>query len=264
MKIGVCGTITGKNADGAEFDLLAAAQRAGFDYIELPLATVAGLSDADYAALRSQILSGGLPCEACNVFFPGSLRLTGPEVNPEKTRAYLDLAFARAAGLGVQVIVFGSAGARNVPAGFPMEQAFVQLIEMLRIAGEAAQVYGITVVIEPLNRGESNILQTASEGYTLAKLSAHPNVKLLVDYYHMARDGEDCGIIRTAREWVQHAHFADPDGRVYPAEQKPHFAEFFNALKDVGYAGRVSLEAGFKNFAAEAPRALQIVRELAG
>ena len=263
MKIGVCGFITGKNVDGAEFDLLGEAQRIGFDYIEPPLATVAGLSEADYAALRGRIRDGGLPCEACNVFFPGTLRLTGPQVDMDKTRAYLEPALARAAGLGVRVVVFGSAGARNVPAGFPMERAFVQMVEMLRVAGDVAQAHGITIVIEPLNRAESNIVQTASEGYTLAKLTDHPQVKLLVDYFHMAKDGEDCGIIRTARDWVQHAHFADPDGRAYPVEHKAAFPEFFCALKAVGYTGRVSLEAGYQDFAAEAPRALQIMRELA-
>jgi sugar phosphate isomerase/epimerase len=264
MKIGVCGYITGKNADGTEFDLLAEAKRAGFDYFEPPLATIAGLNEADYAALHEQVLASGLPCEACNVFFPGTLRLTGPEADLDKTRAYLELALGRAAELGVERVVFGSAGARNVPAGFALEEAWMQLIAMLRAAGGIAAEHGITIVIEPLNRAESNIIQTASEGYTLAKLVDHPNVRLLVDYYHMARDGEDCGIIRTARAWVQHAHFADPDGRAYPTERKAHFADFFGALKDAGYTERVSLEAGYQDFAKDAPVALEIMREVAG
>jgi len=243
---------------------LSAAKQVGFDYIELPLSAVAGLGEADYQALLKRVQAGGLPCEACNVFFPGTLRLTGPAFDPAATRAYLEKALARAAQLGVQVIVFGSAGARNVPDGFPPEQAYVQLTEMLRMAGDLAQPYGITIVIEPLNKAESNILQTASEGLTLAKLAGHPNVKLLVDYFHMAKDGEDCGIIRTAREWVRHAHFADPDGRAYPMEMKAHFREFTGALKDAGYSGRLSLEAGYKDFAAQAPVALAILRELAG
>ena len=263
MKIGVCGYITGKNADGTEFDLLEAAERVGFDYIEPPLATIVDLSDDVYWELRKRLLSSDLPCEACNVFFPGSLRLTGPNASRNRTRAYLEKAIARAAGLGVERIVFGSAGARNVPAGFAMERAWIQLVEMLRTAGDLATRYGITIVIEPLNRAESNILQTAAEGYTLAKLVDHANVRLLVDYYHMARDGEDCGIIRTAREWVQHAHFADPDGRAFPTVRKAHFANFFGALKDAGYSERISLEAGYQDFAKEAPVALAIMRELA-
>jgi D-psicose/D-tagatose/L-ribulose 3-epimerase len=264
MKIGVCGFITGKNADGSEFDFLSAAQAAGFDYVEFPLSTLAGLSADEFARVLARVRAARIPVEACNVIFPGSLRLTGTEVDPAAVRLYLESAFERAAQLGVKVLVFGSAGARGVPQGFPLEAAWMQLIAMLRVAGEVAALNGLTLCIEPLNKAECNIIQTAAEGFTLTKLVDHPRVRLLVDYYHMARDGEDCGIIRTAGAWVQHAHFADPDGRVYPPENKPHFNDFFGALKDIGYAGRVSLEAGFSDFARQAARAQEIMRGLAG
>ena len=263
MKIGVCGYIKGKNADGNEFNFLAEAKRAGFDYVELPLSTLAGLSEEEYASVRLRVQDSGIPCEACNVFFPGTLRLTGLDVDRRKTRAYLDMSLERAAGVGSQVVVFGSAGARNVPESFPLAQGWMQLYDMLGMAGPIAAMHGITIAIEPLNQAESNIIQTASEGFTLSKLVDHPNVQLLVDYYHMAHDGEDCGIIRTAAARVKHAHFADPQGRVYPSERKANFDDFFSALKDAGYTGRVSLEAGYQEFARQAPVAQGIMRELA-
>lgn len=263
MKIGVCGGVTGKNADGSEFELLPAARAAGFDYVELPLAAVAGLNVDEFRRVSRQVERGGIPVEACNVLFPGTLRLTGPSVDRSAVRTYLDQALGRAATLGAHVVVFGSAGARNVPDGFPLEQAWLQLVDMLRLADPILEQNGLTLCIEPLNKAESNILQTAAEGFNLAKLAGRENVRLLVDYYHMARDGEDCGIIRTAAGMVQHAHFADPEGRVYPAESKPPFQDFFGALKDAGYRGRVSLEAGYRDFAREAPIALGILRDLA-
>jgi D-psicose/D-tagatose/L-ribulose 3-epimerase len=262
MKIGVCGYTTGKNANGSEFDFLAAAKQAGFDYVEFPLSTIASLAEDEYHRVRNLVRQGGIPVEACNVMFPGSLRLTGAAVDLQPVQAYLTMAYQRAAELGAKVLVFGSAGARNVPPAFPLEQAWLQLVQMLKAAGPIAAQNGLTVCIEPLNKGESNIIQTAAEGFTLAKLVDHPQVRLLVDYYHMARDGEDCGIIRTAREMIQHAHFADPDGRAYPDERKAHFNNFFGALKTIGYTGRISLEAGYDNFAHDAPLALAIMRAL--
>jgi sugar phosphate isomerase/epimerase len=264
MKIGVCGYLDGKNADGSEFEFLPAAQAAGFDYVEVPLFTLAGLGKDEYSRVLARVKGAGIPVEACNVLFPGSLRLTGPEVDTQAVRLYLETAFGRAAELGARVIVFGSGAARNVPQGYPLEHAWLQLVAMLRVAGPLAAANGLTLCIEPLNKGESNIIQTAAEGFTLAKLVDHPQVRLLVDYYHMARDGEDCGIIRTAGELVQHAHFADPEGRAYPRENKAHFNDFFGALKDSGYAGRVSLEAGYAQFDRDAPLAQRIMRALAG
>jgi D-psicose/D-tagatose/L-ribulose 3-epimerase len=263
MKIGVCGYINAKNMDGTGFDFLALAKQAGFDYVELPLSTVAALDVNEFRRVRQLVERSGMRVEACNVMYPGTLRLTGPEVDRSAVRTYLDLALGRAAILGAQVVVFGSAGARNVPEGFPLERAWMQLIEMLRLADPILEQNGLTLCIEPLNKAESNVIQTAAEGFALAKLADRPNVRLLVDYYHMARDGEDCGIIRTAGDMVQHAHFADPDGRVYPSVSKPRFQDFFGALKDIHYNGRVSLEAAYQNFESEASQAQEIMRVMA-
>lgn len=262
MKLGMCGFSTAKNADGREFDLLAAAKTAGFDYIEMPLSRVAALSQGEFTALLGAVRASGLPCEACNVLFPGTLRLTGPQVDRAAIQEYLELALGRAAQLGAQVVVFGSAGARNVPEGFPMEQAFLQLVDMLRAAGPVAARNGITLAIEPLNRAESNILQTGAEGFTLAKLVDHPNVGLLLDYYHMAKDSDDYGIAVTARAYLRHAHFARLEGRFFPAVMEDDFRAFTGALQRAGYDARLSLEAGFNDFASDAPRALEILRPL--
>jgi D-psicose/D-tagatose/L-ribulose 3-epimerase len=262
VKLGICGYLTAQNADGHEFDLPAAAKSAGFDYLELPLSRIASLSEAEFDSLRETLDRSGLPCEACNVFFPGTLRLTGSHVDLSAIERYLELALGRAAALGVRVVVFGSAGARNVPDGFPKEQAFLQLVNMLRAADPVAGRHGIQIAIEPLNRAESNILQTGAEGYTLAKLVDRPSIGLLLDYYHMAKDGEDYGIAVTARDFLRHAHFARLEGRSFPAVMEEDFRAFFGALKRAGYNARVSLEAGFTDFATDSPRALAILREL--
>lgn len=264
MKIGICGGLTGKNTDGSSFDFPRAAREAGYDFLEVNLSAVAGLSEEEFGQFRSSLAAVGLPVEACNVMFPATIRLTGPAADLQVTRTYLAQAYERAADLGIKVMVFGSAGARNVPEGFPLEEAWLQLVHMLRMAGDIAASKRLTIVIEPLNQSESNIIQTVSEGFTLAKQVNHPAVRLLADYYHMAKDGEDCGVIRTAGSWIQHTHFADPEGRAYPTVDKPTFRDFFSALKDANYQGRVSLEAGFSDFASEAPAALRIMRALAG
>lgn len=264
MKLGVCGYLTAQNANGDEFDLPQAAKQAGFDYVELPLSRIAGLGESDFNHLRSVLDRGGLPCEACNVFFPGTLRLTGPQVDFGAVERYLELALRRAAVLGVRVVVFGSAGARNVPEDFPKEQAFLQLVQMLRAADPIAASHGIQIAIEPLNRAESNIIQTGAEGYTLARLVDRPAIGLLLDYYHMAKDGEDYGIAVTSRELLRHVHFARLEGRFFPAVMEADFQKFFGAIKRAGYNQRVSLEAGFADFTNDAPRALSILRELVG
>jgi D-psicose/D-tagatose/L-ribulose 3-epimerase len=264
MKFGVCGFLTAKNADGSEFELIPAAKAAGYDYIEMPLATIAGLSEADFAALQAKVAVGGLPVEACNIFFPRSLRLTGPEVDWKQVEAYLELALRRAGQLGAKVIVFGSGGSRQVPEGFALEEAWVQLVHLLRLTEPIAAKNGVTIVIEPLNAKETNIIHTGSEGFALAKLVDRPHIRLLLDLYHMALMKEDYGIAVTARDYVRHAHFAKPEGRSYPSEMEDEFLAFFGGLKRGGYNERVSIEAGFKDFAVDAPKTLAVMKQAAG
>lgn len=261
MKFGVCGYLTAKNADGTEFDLIAAAKAVGYDYIEMPLSTIAALNEADFAELKAKVAGGGLPVEACNVFFPRTLRLTGPEVDWQQVSAYLELALGRAGQLGAKVVVFGSGGSRQVPEGFPLEEAWLQLVKLLRMAEPVAAKNGIEIVIEPLNAKETNIIHTGSEGFALAKLVDRPHIRLLLDLFHMALMKEDCGIAITARDYIRHAHFAKPEGRCYPSEMEAEFLAFFGALKQAGYDERVSIEAGFQTFAIDAPKTLAIMKQ---
>ncbi|MBI4926522.1 MAG: sugar phosphate isomerase/epimerase [Anaerolineae bacterium] len=262
MKFGICGFLTGKNEDGAEFPFFAAARQAGFDYVELPLSAVAAQSDVEFKQTLRSLDAAGIPCAACNVFFPGTLPLTGPAADPKAISDYLDLALERAARLDARTIVFGSGAARRVPDGYPLEQAWAQLVQMLRIAGEMAARHRITIAIEHLNQGETNIINSAAEAYSLAKLVNHPNVRLLLDIYHLYREQEDYGIAVTAKDWLAHAHFAEPVERLYPLVEDEPGRAFFTQLKKAGYDRQISLEAGYTHFQEQAPRALAVMRSL--
>src|SRR6185436_2158060 len=128
VKIGRCTGIAG----------LEETKAAGFDYAELGVAAIAKLSDAEMEEAAAKHKAVGLPTPAANGFLPGEVRVTGPDADPDKQLQYVRKAFDRMVRLGVKVIVFGSAPARNVPDGFPREQAWKQLVEFgKRIAPEA-------------------------------------------------------------------------------------------------------------------------------
>ena len=60
---------------------------------------------------------------------------------------------------------------------------------------------------------ESNLVNTAAEGLRLAREVNHPNIQLLVDYYHLALEKENPEIILEAGPAVRHLHFAKVTGR---------------------------------------------------
>ncbi|HSB04133.1 MAG TPA: sugar phosphate isomerase/epimerase family protein, partial [Thermodesulfobacteriota bacterium] len=236
----------------------------GFDYVELPLAQMMDLNDEEFFSLKERVDLSGLKCEVCNNFFPVHIRLTGNAVDYGKIEEYLDKALGRAAQLGVKVIVFGSPKSKNVPEGYPMDKAWSQLVELLRTIDPLGRAKGITIVIEPLCKLESNIINTAAEGFQLSRAVDRENIKLLVDYYHLVMEKEDPDIILSAGSYIKHVHFANPAGRGYPVETEDGYFRFVNLLKRIGYEGRMSVEALTKDFSHDAKRSVEILRQLAG
>jgi D-psicose/D-tagatose/L-ribulose 3-epimerase len=262
MRIGFCTNLIASQIDGTGSEWIEMGKECGFDYVELPLAQMMDLSDGEFSSLKEKVASSGLKCEACNNFFPGSIRLTGSAVDYGKIEEYLDTALRRAAQLGVKVIVFGSPKSKNVPEGYPMDKAWSQLVKLLRIIDPLVRTKGITIVIEPLCKLESNIINTAGEGLQLVKAVDRENIKLLVDYYHLVMEKENPEIILDAGPYIKHIHFANPAGRVYPVEAEDGYSRFMNLLKRVGYEGRISVEAYTKDFYRDAKRSVEILKQL--
>lgn len=233
MRIGICSDLL--NAP------LAAA--AGFDYIEGAMTSVAQSSVDDFERMKDAVARSGIHAEALNVMLPGSFRLTGPDADLKPVQEYLIKGFDRAARLGVKIQVFGSGAARNVPEDWPMEQAMEQLGAFLRLAAPLAQAHGIQIAVEPLNPGECNIINTVEDALLLVKRVNLPNVGALADWFHMSAQDEGVGGLLSAGNVLFHCHIANLEGRRFPLPgDGADFSAFFNALKRIGYEGRVSVE----------------------
>lgn len=264
MRIGCCLNLLGIKPGTAGEEHIKTLADAGFDYLEVPLAEATALSDDDFTRLVQRIKNLGLVCESCNNFLPKSLRLTGPEADLDAAIIYVERAFKRAEALGAEVVVFGSPPAKNLPEGFPYQNGFVQLSEFLQRIDNIAAKHDITITIEPISRPESNIINTFEEGCRLAKAADCSNVKVLVDYFHMANEHENPDILLAlGADYLRHAHFASPDGRTFPKELKDDagYIPFFNALKRAGYDSRISVEAFSKDIAADSKAALKFFKE---
>jgi D-psicose/D-tagatose/L-ribulose 3-epimerase len=240
---------------------LDAAKQAGFDYVELGTTEIAGLSDAAFEQAVADIGRVGLPIPVTNLFLPGTLKVTGPDVDPAAQLAYVTRAFDRLARLGTTIVVFGSGGARRVPDGFSHDEAFDQLVAFGKRIAPEARARGITLAIEPLRQQETNIVNSAAEGLRLVNAIGDPNFQLMIDFYHLASEHEDPSIVLKAGDHLRHLHTANPEGRVFPlAWGEYDYAPFFAALRQAGYAKRISVEASTKDVQADAPRSIALLR----
>jgi D-psicose/D-tagatose/L-ribulose 3-epimerase len=251
VQVGYCTSI--KNAE--------AARAAGFDYIEVSATEIAGLSDADFDAAAAQVKQLGVPTPAANLFLPQTIKVVGPDINLEQQTAHVKKVMSRLSRIGVQVLVFGSGGARRVPDGFSKDDAWKQLVDFSRRAAEEAKPAGITVTIEPLRQQETNIINTAAEGLMLVEAVNHPNFQLMIDFYHLASEKEDPTIVLKAKDRLRHLHVANPNGRVFPQTwDEFDYAPFFANLKAIGYDKRISMEGRTDNLAAQGPVTVALLR----
>ena len=255
IRLGVC---TGPDKIGQAAEL-------GFDFIECGLAWLSGLSDQEYEEVLARVLAAPIRVEACNGMLPGTLKVVGPQVDETAIRQYLEMNFARAQKLGVKVVVFGSGAARGVPEGYPHEKAWRDIAAYLRIVEEYCEKYAIDLAIEPLRRAECNILNFVSEGAEMAALLNLPHIGVLGDTHHMNCGGEPVSALIHAGSLLRHVHIShsmgDEGGRDYPYEGdgNDHQA-LFAALRQANYQGRVSIEAGCKDFLTDGARALALLR----
>jgi len=234
----------------------------GLDYIE---GTVGDLlcpreDESVFAKRLEAVQAAAVRPAAANCFLPGDLKTTGPDVDPAAVDAYVAIALRRAKRMGIEIIVFGSGGSRRVPDGFDPARAADQLVEHMKRWGPMAAEADVTITLEPLHSAECNIVTSVDEGAALVRRADHPNVRLLIDTYHMAKEDDPADAIRRAGELIAHAHCAEKDGRGPLGTVGEDQRGYFRALKDVGYSGRVSIEAGWKDLGAQLPAAVAELR----
>ena len=248
MKIGFC----------AKLDRLQEVEQAGFAYIEPSVTSVYEMSDEAFEEARKALAQSSIPASSFNVLFPGKSLYDWEETD---LRAYLHKAFSRVAALGGKTVVFGSGKARRRPEDLVYPEAFRKLMDITRLIGEEAEPFGITVVIEPLNPSETDMINSVAEGACLAAAVHHPCVKLLADYYHIARSQERPGDLERFGG-IAHAHIASPEGRTIPLEREEGYVQMFAAMKHTDYQGNVSIEGKCEDLLKDGPRAIALLSAL--
>lgn len=107
---------------------------------------------------------------------------------------------------------------------------------------DAAQNYGIELNCEVLNRFEQYLLNDAAEGVAFVKAVDKPNVKVMLDTFHMNIEEDDfASAIRSCEGYLGHFHIGEANRKVPQAGRMP-WTEIAKALKDINYNGYLVME----------------------
>jgi sugar phosphate isomerase/epimerase len=132
-------------------------------------------------------------------------------------------------------------------------------VDVLRRAGEAAAAHGVTLVLEPLNRRETNLVTSVAEGAEVVRAVGHPSVRLMADLYHMVLEAEPFDVLDPVADLLAHVHVAYT-GRLAPGTGAYDYPGFFGALQRIGYTGRIAAENTWRDFPAEGEPAVTFLR----
>jgi D-psicose/D-tagatose/L-ribulose 3-epimerase len=128
---------------------------------------------------------------------------------------------------------------------------------------KTAEDYGIFYCVEIVNRFEQFLLNTASEGVTFCEAVGSPNIKILLDVFHMNIEEDFIGeAILTAGDKLGHLHIGECN-RKTPGKGHMPWDEIIDALRRTGYDGRIVMEP-FVKMGGEVGRDIKVWRDLSG
>ena len=217
---------------------------AGFDRVALSAQEVAGTPPDQLKQLEGQLASWALECRALNDFCPPELKLCGPNHDPEQLEHYIRQLAPRAALLGVDRIGVGAPLSRDVPAGYPRTAAWDQLRRSLDLTARLCRPWGITILLEPICRQMTNLLNRTPEVLALIEHCEEP-VGVVYDIFHAWMMKEPPADALPAMDRVGIVHIAHAqDGRRLPdGETVIRYRPYLEMLLDAGYQGELSVEA---------------------
>lgn len=218
------------------------AAKLGFDAVEILPASV---TDLDASELGSLLSSHSLELSSIGTgagFLIRQLHLCSADrqTRVESVQFIVEMIeFAEVFGASV---IIGSMQGRAEPG---MEQATVisHLCETLNELGAIGRKHGVLLLIEPLNRYETNVFNRLDQGVELIRSLATDNVKLLADLFHMNIEEKSiCGALQGAADYIGHIHFVDSN-RLAAGYGHIDFAAVSRTLREINYEGYAASEA---------------------
>ena len=115
---------------------------------------------------------------------------------------------------------------------------------MREVAQYAKERSDLVIAVEPVNRFETHVLNTAEDAVAYCKAVGTGNVKVHLDSFHMIREETSFrGAVETCgKDYLGYVHVCESN-RGVPGTGLVPWRELFQALHDVGYEGPMVIES---------------------
>ena len=246
----------------AHLDLFAHAGELGCDVLEI---CIEDPSLVTTAAVHAASESSGVAVSVCGAFGPErdvshddpALRRAGIDY----VRGCVDVA-AAVGSPHVAGPMYSATGKTRLLSPSERERQRGWAVESLAEVAEYAAGRDVRLAIEPLNRFETDLVNTVEQGLDLCERIGGANVGLLLDTFHMNIEERSLSdAIRLAGGRVFHFHACEND-RGAPGSGHIDWDGVLAALADIDYPGQIVIES-FSPEIQEIARAVSLWRPLA-
>jgi D-psicose/D-tagatose/L-ribulose 3-epimerase len=184
-------------------------------------------------------------------------------LHPERAEPFLQRALVTAHALGCNFlggVTYSTLGWRS---GLPRtEEELANIVKLLKPIARRAGEYGMIIGIEPCNRYETHLLNTAAQSVEMIERIGEPNVTIHLDTYHMNIEEKGIGHgIAEAGKHCRYIHLSESD-RGVPGTGTIDWDETFRALAAAGFEGDLVMES-FVTLPPEIAAALSVWRPVA-
>jgi D-psicose/D-tagatose/L-ribulose 3-epimerase len=243
-------------------DLIDKAKAFGFDILEV---CVEDPDTIDPTAIRARMGRVGMDITVCGAFGPSRDLSSGDPAVRDAGLAYLRRCIDIAQALGSPFVsgpMYAAVGNTRMIEASERKAQWARAVNSLTAAAAYAAERSVKLAIEPLNRFETDLVNTVDQGLNLIADIGAENVGLLLDTFHMNIEEKDLpAAIRRATGHIIEFHACSSD-RGTPGEDHLPWPAIAQALRDARYDGPLVIEA-FTPEIKEIARAVSIWRPLA-
>lgn len=227
----------------SQLDLFDRAKDLGLDVLEI---AVGDDIEFDAAAIRGRAESLGMDV----VLSPGAIWPMEADISHDDPacreqgvawhRHWIEQA-AEVGAVAYTGAIYGHAG--RIERRRPPAEEYARTANNLHTLAETAAAGNVLLAIEPMSHFRTHLVNTTEQAMRLIEMADSPQIKLLLDTYHLVTEIRDfSAAIHAAKDrlWAVHACENDrgvPGGGLMP------WGDIFSALREIGFDDFIGFEA---------------------
>lgn len=215
----------------------------GFDSVEIAIDDPAGF---DPQVIRAALDAAGLRCNAVSGVFGADRDLRGTPAQQQTCVDYVMRVMDQMQLLGATVLggpMYSAVGRAEATEPKNYKKQWKVVVRRLKMLSQHAEKRGLTIAIEPLNRFETDFINTVDQALALVEDIGSPAIGIHLDTFHMNIEEKFLGkAIRKAGKHLKHFHACGSD-RGTPGNDHTDWDGIAAALKAVRYNGDVVIES---------------------